>query len=318
MKKSFAFVCMISLLGFALTYSACPSMDLTGDCEVKLDDFSILASEWLTASNIVDLTDMTSEWLTQGYPEDPEQMVWVFINDPGVDEDGDGTPDHPGFNGEISKYEVTTAQYCQYLNAAKADGLITVNNNGYVYEKSNFQPKMYCVTAIASSYSQITYSDGIFGVRSRDGYSMANHPLGFVTWNGAKAFCNYYGYRLPTEWEWQAVADYDGSYTYGCGTTINQSKANYKDGDFANPIGLSSSPYTSPVNYYPSYGYGMNDMAGNMWEWTDSCYYDDCNPDDRVLRGGCWFYDDRRCPVSYANHQEPVLAGTYIGFRVCR
>jgi len=95
---------------------------------------------------------------------------------------------------------------------------------------------------------------------------MADHPVGEVSWYGATAFASYYGWRLPTEWEWQAVADFDGTYIYGCGTTINQSKANYYDGGYANPLGLSSYPYTSPVDYYASYGYGMNDMAGNVWE----------------------------------------------------
>jgi hypothetical protein len=41
-----------------------------------------------------------------------------------------------------------------------------------------------------------------------------------------------------TESEWQAVADFNGSYTYGCGTTINHNKANYYDSGFANPLGL--------------------------------------------------------------------------------
>ena len=72
---------------------------------------------------------------------------------------------------------------------------------------------------------------------------------------------------MPTEWEWQAVADYDGSYTYGCGITISKSKANYYDAGYANPLGLTSYPYTSPVGYYPAYGYGMCDMAGNANEW---------------------------------------------------
>ena len=45
-------------------------------------------------------------------------MVWVSINDPGV-------PEHEGFVGQMSKYETTNAQYCQFLNAAIASGDIT-------------------------------------------------------------------------------------------------------------------------------------------------------------------------------------------------
>jgi formylglycine-generating enzyme required for sulfatase activity len=144
---------------------------------------------------------------------------------------------------------------------------------------------------------------------------MANHPVVEVSWYGAMAFCNYYGCRLPTEMEWQAVADYDGSYTYGCGTTIDQSKANCtRYLRYANPLNLSSKPYTSPVDYYPSYGYGMNDMAGNVWEWTlpkDS----DIIP---FLRGGCWNTDDDYCTVCNRTDYYPYYPYYFFGFRVCR
>ena len=162
--------------------------------------------------------------------------------------------------------------------------------------------------------SQITYSGGVFSVRSRDGYSMANHPVVVVSWYGAMAFCNYYGYRLPTEWEWQAVADYNGSYTYGCGTTIDPSKANYWPN---NPLGLTSYPYTSPVGYYPAYGYGLCDMAGNVWEWTSSLY--DPRYSYRVLRGGGWDYYVNDCTVANRYYSVyPFSTLNTIGFRVCR
>ena len=159
--------------------------------------------------------------------------------------------------------------------------------------------------------AQVSYSGGSFYVESRDGDSIANHPVVVVSWYGATAFCNYYGYRLPTEWEWQAVADYDGSYTYGCGTSIDHSKANY---DFDNPLGLSSYPYTSPVNHFSSYGYGMNDMAGNVWEWTSSIY----SGGYPVVRGGSWYYYGGNCNVSIRLSSSPSSTYINIGFRACR
>jgi len=230
-------------------------------------------------------------------------MVWVYINDPGV-------------SGHMSKYETTNAQYCQYLNEALASGDVYVSDNKVYGNSGEYINQVYFDTYEYITDSQITYSGGVFSVRSRDGYSMANHPVVLVSWYGATAFCNYYGYRLPTEWEWQAVADYDGSYIYGCGTTIDQSKANY---DWDNPLGLTSPPYTSPVDHYSSYGYGMNDMAANVWEWTSSCYYADCDRSYRVLRGGSWANSDHYCTVSYRHsYGSPNYSDNDLGFRVCR
>ena len=101
---------------------------------------------------------------------------------------------------------------------------------------------------------------------------------------------------MPTEWQWQAVADYDGTFTYGCGTTIDHNKANYAG---ANPLELSYYPYTTPVDYYDSFGYGLNDMAGNVYEWTDSCYDEQCEPDRRTVHGGDWYLNGRASGEPY-------------------
>ncbi len=288
----------VMVIGLCLSNSpvvlaACPSADLTGDCRVDLADFAIMASQWLG----------------EGVPENPNNLIWVYIN-------------APGFNGEMSKYETTNAQYCQFLNAALASGDITRSDyrvRGAIGSNpgADFVGEIYFDAYPLDFYSQITYSDGVFSVRNRDGYDMSNHPVVTVSWYGATAFCNYYGYRLPTEWEWQAVANYDGSYTYGCGTMIDQSKANYysyDDDHYANPLGLTLWPYTSPVNYYFSYGYGMNDMAGNVWEWTSSIY----SGSYHIVRGGSWYDFEEDCDVSRQHRFSTSETLSTVGFRVCR
>lgn len=233
----------------------------------------------------------------------PDGMVWVYID----------ASASSGYDGYMSKYETTNDQYCQYLNAALADGEITVYNNIVYAASDTDHDKPYFDTYAADTDSQIIYSGGTFSVRTRDSYYMGNHPVVEVSWYGGTAFCNYYGYRLPTEWQWQAVADYDGSYNYGCGTIIDHNKANYDD---VNPLNLSNYPYTSPVDHYLSYGYGMNDMAGNVREWTDSWYSSNHSSRGRVLRGGCWGNSAPYCQVTYRFYGMPSIRDDGVGFRL--
>jgi len=212
----------------------------------------------------------------------------------------------------MSKYETTNAQYCEYLNAAKASNQITVYTDNVVYatsDTSHSQP-YYNLAGPGTTYNgainggaaRINYSGGSFTV---DG-GFENHPVTYVTWYGAMAFCNYYGYRLPTEWEWQAVADYDGSYTYGCGPSINNSIANYLNS--THPFG------TTAVGVFGTYGYGMCDMAGNVSEWASSIY----SGSGRVYRGSAWLTNDYDSTVSYRNYYNPFVSTAALGFRVCR
>jgi formylglycine-generating enzyme required for sulfatase activity len=277
-------------------FAGCPLADLTGDCFVDYEDFAEMSGQWLNGYDSNDLNEMASQWLTEGIID----MEWIYINE-------------PNFMGEMSKYETTNAQYTEYLNSAMDANEITVYNNVVYASSDTSYSEPYLYTFSANSYSQISYSDDIFSINSRDGYSMDNHPVLMVSWYGAKAFCDYYGYRLPTEWEWQAVADYDGSYTYGCGTTIDQSKANYHDGGYANPLGLSDPPYTSPVGHYPPYGYGLCDMAGNVAEITSTF-----NGIINVIHLCGWDdWDALECSVSCTVGSDLDGDGN-TGFRVCR
>jgi Tol biopolymer transport system component len=236
----------------------------------------------------------------------PQGMVWVYINDPGVS-------GHEGFNGQISKYETTNTQYCQLLNAAKATGDITISGDKVIGASgsnrgADFVGQVYYdLTGLGytdgeptgGGAARIHYSGGVFIVDN----GFENHPVTYVSWYGATAFCNYYGYRLPTEWEWQAVADYDGIYTYGCGTVIDNSIANYRG---------STHPYgTTEVGAFGSYGYGMCDMAGNVYEWTSSF-----NGDGYVLRGGFWDNTTQYVQCDFRNVEIASGLSEDNGFRV--
>ena len=298
MKKSQILVLAVAFLvscSGLFCLAACPSMDFTGDCRVGFADFALFAEQWLDV----------------GIP-DPN-ITWVFINDPGI---GSG---YEGFNGQMSKYETTNAQYCQFLNAALATGDIAfdVSYENYVCgangsnSGTDFVGQPYYDTAGYGRYynevancgaARINYSDDVFTVDS----GFENHPVTYVSWYGAVAFCNYYGYRLPTEWEWQAVADYDGTYTYGCGTSINNGIANYLNS--FHPDG------TTAVGSFGTYGYGMCDMAGNVREWTDSFH----PINSYVTRGGSWEDNATYCQVENHSSDSYSYCGYYLGFRVCR
>jgi len=278
--------------------AACPSADLTGDCFVDLDDFSLLAGQWLAPYDDTELMAMASQWLTEGIPGDPGVMLWVHI-------------DEPGFNGYMSKYETTNAQYCQYLNAAKASGDIIVSGtlikgaNGSNGGADFVNTAYYDVAATGyGGEARINYtiSSGVFTVD----IGFENHPVNCVNWYGATAFCNYYGWRLPTEGQWQAVADFDGTFIYGCGLTINTSMANYD---------LSVHPYgTTVVGAFGTYGYGMCDMAGNVQEWTSTV----TALGTIVLHGGCFHLGASYCAVSSELTYQPGYMYSFFGFRVCR
>ena len=227
----------------------------------------------------------------------PGGMVWVSISE-------------AGFNGQMSKYETTNAQYCQYLNAAKASGDIIVSGSYVVGASGAYSGQNYYRLdgsgftyngATSGGAARINWTGSSFTVDS----GFENHPVTYVSWYGSTAFASYYGWRLPTEWEWQAVADYNGSYIYGCGTTINNSMANY--------YGSTHPDGTTIVGSFGTYGYGVADMSGNVWEWTSTI-----SSSSRVLRGGCWYYYDYNCAVSVRGYGSPYVMNGNCGFRVCR
>jgi sulfatase modifying factor 1 len=159
------------------------------------------------------------------------------------------------------------------------------------------------------------------------GWSKEDHPAVNVTWAEAQAFCNWTGGRLPTEaeWEYAARGGKDGL-QYPLGNEITPEHANYSDSKWKG---------TSPVRSYPPNGWGLYDMAGNVWNWVadwyDKDYYSTLpskkTADDprgsqfgtlRVLRGGSFDDGPKYLRASYRNWFGPGSRYFSFGFRCLR
>ncbi len=221
----------------------------------------------------------------------------------------------------MDKYEVTNSQYAQFLNdyGKNADAvgheLIDLDDEDCLIEKGG------------SVY------------RPKSGYE--NHPVIEVTWYGAAAYAQFYGKRLPTEAEWEKAAR--GGLVgkkYPWGDSISPTKANY-DSDRSRSYSTADMlEYLNPVGSFPPNGYGLYDMAGNVWEWCadeyDKNYYSKSPKDNptgpgtpilfvnsgftsvkerRVCRGGSWVGnpDYMRCADRYWG--DPAFSFDYQGFR---
>ena len=342
------FVCIILLLGLP-GFAQCPFADLTADCFVDLVDFAVIADNWMVEADMSSLFDLAGHWLTG--VSGPQGMMFVTIPG-GTFQMGDSfyeglTDERPVHTVTIStfkmsKYEVTNAQYAEYLNGANTNGTIKVAG-GIVYamsDESNNYP--YFDTHGYDPDSQIGYSGGVFSVKTKGNRGMSNDPVVEVSWYGATAFCDYYGYRLPTEAEWEYAArggEHNPYYRFPWGDTISHNQANYdsiasRSYDISSTNGYHPSfddgiwPYTAPVGSLMPNGYDLYNMAGNVEEWCNdwygSVYYTNSpqynpqgpvNRSKRVIRGGGWYYHAYYCRIAYRHKNLPISRYSDIGFR---
>lgn len=136
-----------------------------------------------------------------------------------------------------------------------------------------------------------------------------DHPVVQVSWDDAAAYAKWAGMRLPTEAEWEYAARGGRDqqpYIWGDEPTGPQeTKLNIWQGRFPyENTATDGFTTTSPVNTFSPNGYGLLDMAGNVWEWVADWY----RPDTYARRAGEQPINNPKGPANSYDPQEPYTA----------
>jgi len=247
--------------------------------------------------------------------------------------------EYPPHRVRISKpfclgvYEVTVGQFRRFVEATdyktepEKDGMGGIGWNKSTGEFEGPDPKH-------------TWRDT--GFKQND-----DHPVVNVTWNDAKAFCEWLSktedgtYRLPTEGEWEYACRAGTTTQYYCGddperlsqvgnvadATAKEELTNYPDFEYISS--RDGHVFTAPAGRFQPNPFGLYDMHGNVWEWCqDWCsdrYYANSPPTDpqgpsqasnRVFRGGGWWDAAGFCRAALRGRVVPEFRYYDLGFRV--
>ncbi len=172
------------------------------------------------------------------------------------------------------------------------------------------------------------------------------HPVTCASWNDAEAYARWLStktgrrYRLPSasEWEYAARAggeavqpwNPDGSGACANANVADESAAREYPGwvVFACDDGYV---HTAPVGSFKANSFGLNDMLGNVFQWTEDCWHADYtgapidgsartdgNCSERELRGGSWFTTPAYVRANYRNHFAADYRTSSVGIRLVR
>ncbi len=135
---------------------------------------------------------------------------------------------------EIMITDVTTAQYADFLNAAFAEGYVKAAGDqivgfypGDVFRGVKHEEEIkagdWLFIPLSDSSQRILFDGTSFTVQA--GYE--NHPMTMVSWFGAWGYCGYYGWRLPSEMEWEKAGRGTDSRPFPWGDEILRENANF-------------------------------------------------------------------------------------------
>lgn len=210
----------------------------------------------------------------------------------------------------ISKFEVTNAQFCDFLNHKNPNASELMKYISLSGEFENLTCRIY-------------QKDSLFHVEKGFG----NYPVYFVSWFGAEAYCKFAGGRLPTEAEWEYVAK--GGKT----SFFDKLFVRYQFSGSNNPGELAwyrnnSKEKPHPVGQKKPNKLNVFDMCGNLAEWCSDWYLPDYykhssekNPQGpeigrlKVHRGGSWYNTPDMLRITNRRASKPLTENATIGFR---
>src|SRR6202048_149526 len=175
--------------------------------------------------------------------------------------------------------------------------------------------------------------NGCVAVTNESGWGRGARRVINVSWDDAQHYVTWLRlltgklYRLLTEAEFEYAARGGTQTNYPWGDDIGEANAN------CNGCGSQwDNKQTAPVGSFAANGFGLYDMVGNVWEWTEDCWHGsyqgaptdgsawiaggDCS--NRINRGGSWVNTPQNLRSAYRNGSKPVSRGDYLGFRVGR
>jgi formylglycine-generating enzyme required for sulfatase activity len=181
------------------------------------------------------------------------------------------------------------------------------------------------------------------------GYAQSGvHPAVCVNWRDAQAYVEWLSqttgktYRLLSEAEWEYVARAGSTFPHGLGKDATEAckfgngadqsaKLAMLPSDYAYMNCTDNYPYTAPVGSFKANALGLFDLLGNVWEWTEDCFYEDylTAPSDgapraatachaRTVRGGSWFSSGKSLRPAVRAKASDNARYDDVGFRVAR
>ena len=181
------------------------------------------------------------------------------------------------------------------------------------------------------------YARAVGKAKPKDnGWGRGNRPVIHVSWKDAKGFARWVSnktgmhFRLPTESEWEYAARAGSKSKFSWGNSISCSNARYSDKGAGCYYKIGSTLRgTAEVGSYSSNNFGLYDMHGNVWEWTQDCYNENykgapgngrawltgkCSK--RVLRGGGWTTNSKGTRITKRRAETSSNKKYKFGFRL--